>query len=531
MDPLLDKKIENFSNLSDEEGGRILEKYLLQSLESETLLEREMMAKFLVYPYSGREPIRKVFNLAVKRNEQKVGNFTVGEWLKKYVMTYGNVERTPNTFFEFVRDNAETKTLSKRDQTRLMRIFRMYDYLLVGPILELDDVRMNILRFPMYINEDNSGMPVGQKNTPEQSYAEESPRKIINATIQEALKNYPQLGEQGITNNQLKLKYFPTLVRPSIKNWITDFHDNMGAGKHSSIDRANYLFHSDNGKKITPVERQKLTMILKSLEEQVPLSIDVQAQAIVFNLNEQQPESIDQQPKINEQRPTVSQSRLNENRYAADVTSAIPSLPRPTIDTQRIQRSYNGEQKDVFQRYASPAKERTYNAGFSPNFASKELPTFSAQVNRPAEKIEPKKDFFQMPKSKPVLGSDNYFDNFASAEEKKATSQNFAPAEGAVSFSSAQKLPVEQNADSIKAPEKTIEQLKPAIQSRPQPQQSQSQPQFQSQPQMDNISQPPKPVSQKSQWHIEPSRNPYEEEDDKKNGKPKILGNIIDLRN
>jgi hypothetical protein len=152
MNPLLEKKFEVFSNLSDEEEGLILERYLLEGLESETLLEREMISKFLFYPYPGREPIRRVFNAAVKRNIQRIGNLAVGGWLKKYIETYENKERTPSTFFEFVRDNAEAKTLSKRDQKKLMRILRMYDYLLVEPIFELDDVRMNILKYPMYLD-------------------------------------------------------------------------------------------------------------------------------------------------------------------------------------------------------------------------------------------------------------------------------------------------------------------------------------------------------------------------------------------
>ena len=107
-------------------------------------------------------------------------------------------------------------------------------------------------------------------------------RKEIQLPLSQALQKYPKLGEQNITNNPLKLRYFPTSVRPSIKNWMTDFHDNMGAGKHGAVDRGNYLFHSENGKKLTPMERQKLSVILKSLDEQMPLNIDPDAQAVVF---------------------------------------------------------------------------------------------------------------------------------------------------------------------------------------------------------------------------------------------------------
>lgn len=107
-------------------------------------------------------------------------------------------------------------------------------------------------------------------------------KKESQMSLAQALQDYPKLGEQNITNNPLKLRYFPTSVRPSIKNWMTDFHDNMGAGKHSAIDRGNYLFHSENGKKLTPIERQKLSAILKSLDEKSLLNIDPEDQTIVF---------------------------------------------------------------------------------------------------------------------------------------------------------------------------------------------------------------------------------------------------------
>ncbi|NMC87127.1 MAG: hypothetical protein GYA69_01595, partial [Candidatus Moranbacteria bacterium] len=84
-------------------------------------------------------------------------------------------------------------------------------------------------------------------------------RQMEHLNISDALVKYPNLGEQKITVNQIKLKYFPTPARPSIKNWITDFRDNMGSGKHSSIDRGNYLFHSENGKRLSSSERKRLS--------------------------------------------------------------------------------------------------------------------------------------------------------------------------------------------------------------------------------------------------------------------------------
>jgi len=111
----------------------------------------------------------------------------------------------------------------------------------------------------------------------------EPSRKIISLPLSQALKKYPQLGEQVMTSNRIQNKVFPDPVRPSIKNWINDYYENLGAEKHGSIERGNYLFHSRNAKGLTAGERQKLGTVLKALDENMPLNIDSEKQEVVFS--------------------------------------------------------------------------------------------------------------------------------------------------------------------------------------------------------------------------------------------------------
>jgi hypothetical protein len=349
---------------------------------------------------------------------------------------------------------------------------------------------------------------ISEQEEEEKQQMAETQAKTEEIAVEDALKKYPNFGEQAVSGNLLKLKYFPTPVKPSIKNWITDFHDNMGAGKHSSIDRANYLFHSDNGKKLTPMERRKLSLILKSLEEQTPMSIDTATQAIILSGSEQELADEEQQPIISSQPPAFG----NQQRFAVNYK------PRPVARF-----AANEEQKDVFQKYSPSSQKQEFKSGFSPNFASKEFSKNTVQANKPVEKNETRRNFFRISESKPKLENDNYFSNFASAPEKKISSQDFVPAKGTVSFSSAQKLPVEQNMDSVKTNENPIKPPTP-VQTQPP-----SQPQI-DKPQVENAPESQKPVYNKSKWHIEPTKSPYDEYEDKKNGNPKIIGNIIDLR-
>ncbi|HDZ85404.1 MAG TPA: hypothetical protein ENH35_02585, partial [Candidatus Moranbacteria bacterium] len=91
---------------------------------------------------------------------------------------------------------------------------------------------------------------------------ERSPEEnLMKLPIGQALQKYPKTGEQPITSSPIKLKHFPAPARPSIKNWIADFHQKMGMEKHGMMERSEYLFNSENAKSLTSAERQKLAYI------------------------------------------------------------------------------------------------------------------------------------------------------------------------------------------------------------------------------------------------------------------------------
>lgn len=108
--------------------------------------------------------------------------------------------------------------------------------------------------------------------------------RIDRISLQEALEKYPKLGEQTISTNMLKSKFSGELLKPSIKNWIKDYRDNVGSLKHDSLERVNFLFHGENGKRLTNLERMRVTLLFKSLEENTPLSIDPEKQIVIFDL-------------------------------------------------------------------------------------------------------------------------------------------------------------------------------------------------------------------------------------------------------
>ena len=64
----------------------------------------------------------------------------------------------------------------------------------------------------------------------------------IQASFSEALEKYAKFGEQPVTLNKIRLRIFPEPVRPSIKNWISDYRDNLGSGSTAQLIVETFCF-------------------------------------------------------------------------------------------------------------------------------------------------------------------------------------------------------------------------------------------------------------------------------------------------
>lgn len=107
-------------------------------------------------------------------------------------------------------------------------------------------------------------------------------RVTMNISLLQALSKYQNLGNQLITRERIRVKSQPEPVRPSLFYWLKYYRDELGVGQHDSVQRGQFLFRSENGKRLSAEERERLALILKSVEEDFPLSIDTERQEIVF---------------------------------------------------------------------------------------------------------------------------------------------------------------------------------------------------------------------------------------------------------
>lgn len=134
-----------------------------------------------------------------------------------------------------------------------------------------------------------------------------------------ALADYPRLNEQLITAEKIRVKGQGELVRPSLSNWIRYYRDELGIGFHDQVTRGKFLFQSENGKKLSAEERERIHLVLKSLEEEFPLEINPEQGVIVFPTRTQPSPVSSAFPK---------QSELNAP--ARPVKPFTPNIPAPT---------------------------------------------------------------------------------------------------------------------------------------------------------------------------------------------------------
>lgn len=100
--------------------------------------------------------------------------------------------------------------------------------------------------------------------------------------IIDALKKYIKFGDQRVTERFIKLKMFDQPVEPTVKNWLEDYFSRIGTDKHTSIQRTDYLFNSENGKSLSSTDREKISIILKSYDTGETLMLDKETQEVVY---------------------------------------------------------------------------------------------------------------------------------------------------------------------------------------------------------------------------------------------------------
>lgn len=206
--------------------------------------------------------------------------------------------------------------------------------------------------------------------------------QLENLPIDAALEKYPELGEQLITSNHIKLKMFPEPVRPSIKNWLSDYTFTIGISNHDPIIRGDYLFKGDNAASLSTQDREKLTDIIKSFEEKTPLTINTKTKQVVFIAPERK--ETPRAPMRSAVNPNIARRDLEptEIRRGQENYPQREILPQTQKRFQSDEERISAWRKDLPEKRVQADESRNENIRFSsPQTFSTEKPP---ETPRPA---------------------------------------------------------------------------------------------------------------------------------------------------
>src|SRR3990167_469776 len=263
-----------FPALSREEAARLFREHVLDFFQVDVNLKERLLTRYIFVGYAEKDEERLLLKKALSQNEEHLGSLTVGAWIKLFDDRFHTEKRERNAVTSFLTQAGEVAALKKIEQSILHQILSVYDECLVREVLDEFDVAAMIGD----VNQQSPVMTVsGKIVSPSVSSGQ---RETISLPLLQALPKYENLGNQLITRERIRVKSQAEPVRPSLLYWLKYYRDELGIGQHSSVERGDFLFRSENGKKLSGEERERISLILKSVEENLPLSIDPKNQEI-----------------------------------------------------------------------------------------------------------------------------------------------------------------------------------------------------------------------------------------------------------
>ena len=160
-----------------------------------------------------------------------------------------------------------------------------WEKLKAQPIISESEAYKKVLEIEPWLEEEKKRQMIEmerEKKVDEEKIEREK-MDILQMSIIDALRTYPEIGEQLITEKKIRVGAMPEPVRPSIKNWITDYNFQSGSGMRTAANRVNYLFQNINSRNLTGSERARVSQVLKSLDEQLKLNVNKRLKQIIFS--------------------------------------------------------------------------------------------------------------------------------------------------------------------------------------------------------------------------------------------------------
>lgn len=198
------------------------------------------------------------------------------------------------------------------------------------PLISLEEAKRKVLELEPWLLEEDE----------EEDESDEPMTATVKLPLLRAVGEYPNIGNQQITRERIKIKGRQDDVRPSLANWVKAYRNELGVGYHEPVVRAKFLFDSENGKKLSSEERERLNVIIRSIEENEPVEIDTDRGEIVFpevRVVERAPKPEPRKQQVSRSASAVEAGRAGQSK--PNVSSRPLMKPAPEFSESRPSQS------------------------------------------------------------------------------------------------------------------------------------------------------------------------------------------------
>lgn len=214
IEPELDKSYQDLINklkltalpmLNDEQTIQIVNEHFLDGLKDNIDMKNRLAAKLFSLPLTPRDEFRQQLQRAIKSNQQKIGPWSIEQWLADYNNFIEPSKRTNISPREYLIQNHQASTLAEDDKNKLYTLFHIYDhFLLVTPVVSEEEIRR--------ISGQATRPTISTKATPSPAPSQSSPPSDIQPAPLSAPKSSPQTSSPSPTR---PLKTVPPSSRPT----------------------------------------------------------------------------------------------------------------------------------------------------------------------------------------------------------------------------------------------------------------------------------------------------------------------------
>src|SRR3989339_211766 len=138
-DSVIKLQVVDFLDLPDSEAVEIIKNHLLVFFKIDVPFEQRLTARYVFQGMTEKNNQRKIIKQAILENQEKLGNFTIGEWLQKFDQQYNVDEREDQDIINFFLTDKDAVLLGEMEKAILKSILHTYDTLIATELIDIFD--------------------------------------------------------------------------------------------------------------------------------------------------------------------------------------------------------------------------------------------------------------------------------------------------------------------------------------------------------------------------------------------------------